>query len=233
MKRLIVGLLLWCLACLSSGAFAVEKAAWRDKFDVEQKNFSATGKNAYFILEPGYQLVYDRKEGSKKIHLTITVLDETKIVDGVETRVVEEKETHDGEVAEISRNYFAIDAINGDVYYFGEDVDEYTDGKIAGHGGSWLSGVNGAHYGLMMPVNPKAGDRYYQEIAPKVASDRAEIVSVTESVNTPAGTFQKCVKTEETTPLEPKSKGYKLYAPGIGLISDGSLMLVKYGQQDK
>ncbi len=221
---------MYCLAWLLPSALAAEKAAWRDKFDVERKNFAATGKNAYFILEPGYQLVYDGKEGGEQVHLTITVLDDTKTVDGVQTRVLEEKETHDGKLAEVSRNYFAIDATTRDVYYFGEDVDEYTDGKITGHGGSWLSGVNGAHYGLMMPATPKVGDRYYQEVAPKVASDRAEIVSVTERVSTPAGTFPNCVKTEETTPLEPKSKGYKCYAPEIGQIRDGDLKLVKYGR---
>lgn len=233
MKRLGFGFMVCWLTCLLSSAFAADKPVWRDKFDVEPKNFSATGKNPCFLLEPGYQAVYDGKEGSEQVHLTITVLDETKMVDGVTTRVLEEKETHDGKVAEISRNYFAIDSTSGDVYYFGEDVDEYIDGKITGHSGSWLSGVNGAHYGLMMPAHPKVGDRYCQEVAPKIAMDRAEVVSVTESVTVPAGTFQKCLKTEETTPLEPNSKAYKLYAPGVGLISDGTLLLVKSGPQGK
>jgi hypothetical protein len=37
------------------------------------------------------------------------------------------------------------------------------------------------------------------------------------------------LKTDETTPLEPKNKEYKLYAPGIGLINEGGLLLIKYG----
>jgi hypothetical protein len=56
--------------------------------------------------------------------------------------------------------------------------------------------------------------------------DRAQIVSVSERVTTPAGTFEKCLKTEETTPLEPGDKEYKLYAPGVGLVRDGPLALV-------
>jgi hypothetical protein len=58
------------------------------------------------------------------------------------------------------------------------------------------------------------GLKYYQEIAPGVAEDGAEIVSVNDTLNTPAGDL----KTEETNPLEPGEKEFKFYAPGIGLI---------------
>ncbi len=58
--------------------------------------------------------------------------------------------------------------------------------------------------------------------------DRAEIVSVSETVTTAAGKFEKCLKTLETSALE-SAKGHKLYAPGIGLISDGTLTLTRYG----
>ena len=36
------------------------------------------------------------------------------------------------------------------------------------------------------------------------------------------------MKTKETTPLEPDNTEYKLYAPGVGLIKDSALELVKY-----
>jgi len=75
------------------------------------------------------------------------------------------------------------------------------------------------------------GQRYYQEAAPGVAMDRARVVSVTERGTTPAGTFERCLKTEETTPLEPGDKEYKLYAPGVGLIQDGPLVLISRWQK--
>jgi hypothetical protein len=81
----------------------------------------------------------------------------------------------------------------------------------------------------MMPAKPALGVRHYQEVAPGQAMDRAEIVSVTETITTPAGTFKNCVKVEETTPLEPGSKEYKFYAPGVGLVQDGAVKLVKFG----
>jgi len=63
--------------------------------------------------------------------------------------------------------------------------------------------------------------------------DRAEIVSLSETVKTPAGEFKNCLKVEETTPLEPATKEYKYYAAGVGLVQDGSLKLVKYGKAEK
>lgn len=191
----------------------------------EKCEFSSTGRNTYFILEPGYQLILEDKSDGK---LVITVLDEIKKIGIVETRVVEENESKNGRTVEISRNFFAVCRQNGGVYYFGEEVDIYKDGKINSHEGAWqATGENKA--GVAMPGLMMLGARYYQEIAPKVAMDRAEIVSTSETFTTPAGTFTNCLKTLETTPLEPDEHEYKMYAPGIGLIKDEDMLLVKYG----
>jgi hypothetical protein len=205
-----------------------DENAWTSDFHVEKESFASTGRNPFFILEPGYQLTLD---GDGK-HLVITVLNETKMVDGVETRVVEERETEDGELVEVSRNYFAISKQTNSVYYFGEDVDEYKNGQVSGHPGSWLSGVKGAKFGVIMPGERLIGGRYYQEVAPQVAMDRAEIVSLRETVKTPSGEFKNCLKTKETTPLEPEVVEYKYYAPEIGLVQEESLKLTKYGKED-
>ena len=74
----------------------------------DKSDLMASGQNPYFILEPGYFLELKGKNAT----LTITVLDETKDVDGVKTRVIEERETKRGKVAEISRNYYAISKKN-------------------------------------------------------------------------------------------------------------------------
>jgi hypothetical protein len=202
-------------------------AAWTDTFRLEECTLSATGRNLYFILEPGYQLVLEGKEGKKSIRLEVTVLNETKKIGNVETRIVEEKETADGKLTEISRNYFAVCTQTNDIFYFGEDVDVYKDGKIVNHEGAWLAYQGKNKPGLMMPGTAKIGAKYYQEIAPGVAMDRAEIVSVMETLQTPAGIFKNCLKTQETTALELGSKEYKIYAPGIGLIKDAELLLTK------
>jgi hypothetical protein len=165
-----------------------------DTFPVDASEWSSTGTNPWFVLEPGYVLELAGTEEGKPARLVITVLDETKTVDGVETRVVEERETVGGELEEVSRNYFAISKRTNSVYYFGEDVDEYDDGKVAGHPGAWLSGANGAKFGLFMPGDALLGARYFQEVAPGVAMDRAEVLSVSETLETPAAKFEHCLR---------------------------------------
>lgn len=203
-------------------AVAGETNEFTSAFKVDKANLGNVGANPYFILEPGYRLDF-QGDGAT---LTITVLDETKLVDGVETRIVEEREEKDSKPTEISRNYFAIDKTTNDVYYFGEDVDEYKNGKVVGHPGAWLSGVNGAKFGMMMPGKPKVGDKFQQEVAPKVAMDRCEIVAVDAEVKTPTGTFKNCVRTKEGSSLEPGTVE-KVYAPGVGLVKDDQGVLVK------
>lgn len=189
-------------------------AGWTSDFAFEKPDLISSGRNPYFILEPGYVLVLEGGE----TRLVITVKNDVRKIDGVECRVVEERESKSGKIIEVSNNYFALSKRTNSVYYFGEDA-----------GGAWLSGEKGARFGLMIPGLPLVGARHYQEIAPGVAMDRAEILSVSETVKTQIGEFQKCLKVQETTPLEPKEKEHKFYAPGIGLVQEGSLRLVHYG----
>ena len=219
------------LAWITIGAFASShqdggEDDWTREFFVDKSDLTHTGRNPYFILEPGYQLVLE----GKTVRLMITVLDETRTVDGVETRIVEEHESKSGKVIEVSRNFFAISKRTNSVFYFGEEVDIYKDGQLTGHAGAWLSGENGAKFGLMMPGEILLEGKHYQEIAPGEAMDRARIVSINETLQTPAGEFKDVLKVEETTPLEADELEYKYYARGIGLLQDESLKLVEYGK---
>ncbi len=201
------------------------KSTWQEEFGIASCKLATTGRNPYFVLEPGFQLILEG--GGTK--LQITVLNETKTVDGVLTRVVEEKEWKDGKLSEIAKNYFAMCPQTKDVFYFGEDVEFYEDGKVVKRDGSWLAGVNGNRAGLMMPGTPKLNMKYYQELARGVAMDRAEIVSLSETCKTPAGTFSGCMKVKETSGIELFAKEYKYHAPGIGLVRDEDVRLVKHG----
>jgi hypothetical protein len=198
---------------------------WQASFPINKKNLGVTGWNPYFNLTPGYVLSF----ASGKNTDVLTVLNETKMIDGVECRVVEDREKKNGQVVEVTRDYYAIDATTNDVYYMGEDVDVYKNGKIVGHTGAWLSGVNGAKFGMMLPGSPKVGQRFYQEQAPGVGMDRVEIQSVSEKATTPAGTFDKCVRVMETSPLEKGLKDRKVYCPAVGMVRDAEMSLVKYG----
>jgi len=203
------------------------KDDWQKDFPVDKKNLGVKGNNPYFNLTPGYVLSYAHGNETD----TLTVLNETKLIDGVETRPVEDREMKNGKITEVTRDYYAIDSKTNDVYYFGEEVDVYKNGKVASHGGTWLSGVNGAKFGLMMPAAPKVGQKFYQEQAPKVGMDRIEILSTTEKVTVPAGTFENCVHVRETSPIEKGLKDQKWYAPGVGQVRDAEMPLVKYGMK--
>jgi len=199
---------------------------WQSTFSVDKKTLGVRGTNPFFNLTPGYQLSYAHKKDTE----TVSVLDETRVIDGVTTRVVEDRELKNGELAELTRDYYAIDTITNDVYYFGEDVDVYKNGKIVDHEGSWMSGLNNAKFGLMMPAKPMTGQRFYQEQAPGVGMDRAEIVSISASVITPAGKFGSAIYVVETSSLEVGSSK-KWYVSGVGPVKDGDMVLVKYGMK--
>jgi len=212
---------LFCAVLLLAGCkTAPVGRPWCSIFSVNKAALTDVGKSRFFLLWPGYMMKLQHGQDT----LIISVLDETKMVDGVKTRVVEERETKDGKLIEVSRNYFAISKQTGDVYYFGEDVDINKNGKVVDHEGSWLAGVKGAKFGLMMPGRPEVGDRYCQEVAPGVAMDRVEILGCHEKCTTPENKFEDCVRAEETSALE-KGSSEKIYAPGVGLIKDGNFLL--------
>jgi hypothetical protein len=198
---------------------------WTDSFNMENCTFATVGGNRFFSLEPGHQLVLQSDEEK----VVITVLDQTKMIGGIRTRIIEEREEKDGELAEVSRNFFAVCKEHGDVFYFGEEVDDYKDGRIVAHGGAWRADEPDSKAGIIMPGTILLGARHYQEISPK-AMDRAEIIADDVTMKTPAGTFKNCIRVEETSGLDPDEECYKTYAPGVGIIQDEDLLLVRYGK---
>ena len=226
----------WALALLPT---VVAAGPFTDEFPVETCRFQTTGNNPFFILRPGRQLhlsnqaCVDADRCDELEEVVITVLNQTRVVtlrdDGktrnITTRVVREVERADGELAEISRNFFAECMGTQDIYYFGEEVDIFKDGKIVSHDGAWLAGRNKAEPGIIMPGGAfLLGARYFQEIAPGVALDRAEHVGVDLEIRVPAGRFDDCVRVKETTPLE-AGASFKTYCPGVGLVIDEQLRL--------
>jgi hypothetical protein len=81
-------LVLTAAAIVTFSTACARDKEWQEEFGIANCNMVAKGRNAYFILEPGFQTVLEGDDTK----LQITVLAETKTVDGVLTRVVEEKE---------------------------------------------------------------------------------------------------------------------------------------------
>jgi len=235
------------MSAIVSFSSSARAASFTDEFPLEDCKFKTEGENRYFILEPGRQLYFSNiscvSAGNCEDfeEVVITVLNQTRninlVINGnlrtVKTRVVEEVETVNGDLVEISRNFFAECGGTEDVYYFGEEVDIYENGQIVSHAGAWLAGVNGAKPGIIMPGGAfLLGARYFQEIAPGVAMDRGEHVSMGLDVEVPAGNFEDCVKVKETTPLNKKELTTKIYCPETGLVIDNDLELIAISGDD-
>jgi uncharacterized membrane protein YkoI len=223
-------LMLFAIVALSdalscAGGNHVFAGEWQEDFNLAGRKLTHTGESEYFVLMPGFQTVLESGKGK----LTITVLDETKKINGIITRVVEERELQKGRLSEVSRNFLAMDPKTGDVFYFGEEVDIYVKGKVAHHSGTWKAYENRNKPGLIMPGKPEVGMKYYQEQSPGIAMDRAEVISISETVKTPAGKFKNCLKTRESSKIEGVDHEYKTYAPRIGLVEKQDLKLIRYG----
>jgi hypothetical protein len=246
-SRNVLGFRSWRVVCALAILLALpQEPVWgavefTSDFRLEDCTWSAWGRqNPYFSLRPGRQLVLEGEEDGEEIRVEITVLRQLETISFVTAkgvpltvvaRVVEEREFVDGELAEVSRNWFARCVETSDIFYFGEEVDNYEDGVIDNHDGSWRAGVDDARPGLIMPGTFLLGARYFQEVAPGVAEDRGENVAMGLNVAVPAGSFSDCVRVDDTNPLSssPGKPDIKVYCPGVGQVRDESLRLVGHG----
>ncbi len=147
------------------------------------------------------------------IHTTFELNHQT-----IEALAVEDREFDSrGNLTEATLDYLAQDD-EGAVYYLGEDVDAYRDGKIVGHAGAWRLGRDTQTPGVLMPAHPRVGDRFKSEDVPHITWEADEVVSVSERATVPAGTWTNCIKIRERA--SDGGTEYKLYAPGVGCVKE-------------
>lgn len=183
--------------------------------------FTLESSNPYFPMDVGRQWVL---EGGGE-RMEVTVLDETEVVGGVTTRVIEEREFEKGELHEVSRNFFA-QAADGTVCYFGEEVEMYKDGELVSRSGEWRADAPGSRPGIIMPADPTVGMRFQMEVAPGQASDEGLIVAIGETREVPAGTFTETIRVREIDPKDNEEED-KVFAAGIGILVDEDIELVE------
>jgi hypothetical protein len=132
-------------------------------------------------------------------------------------------------LAEVALDYFA-QADDGTVFYLGEDVDEYKDGKVVGHEGTWHFGLDTQSPGVLFPGQAKIGDKFMSEDVSKAIHEDDEILSLTETVATPAGTYKDCIKLKEV--LADGDVEYKYFAKDVGVVrevpADGDVLLISH-----
>ncbi len=180
---------------------------------INPANFVSGITNPYLPLTPGQTLVYQTPDGSETVRFHVTR--ETRVIEGVTCIVVHDQGFVDGQIHENTFDYFAQDTA-GNVWYFGEDVQNFENGQVVNTNGSWRAGVNGAQPGIVMQANPTVGQSYNQENSPGIAEDKGEVVSTTGFLDAPYGSGTNVVQIHETTPLDLKLNEYKSYVAGIG-----------------
>ena len=195
------------------------------RLDPNKLDFVEVIDNPYFPLLPGAKWEYDIKQGDKVVERdTIEVLSEKREVNGIRATVVRDMVTVGDRLVEDTYDWFAQDE-EGNVWYVGEEVDNYAGGVVVNHSGSWEWGVDGALPGIIMWADPSAhvNEEYFQEYYPGTAEDKGKVLSVSESVTVPFGSFEDVVKTLDFSALETNVKEHKFYAPNIGLIKEMDL----------
>lgn len=187
--------------------------------DLNPADFSTLIDNPYWPMSPGSRWVYRETDtAGTKQKVVIEVTDKTKMIaNGVEARVILDTVTENGVPVEITEDWYAQDSA-GNIWYLGEYVTNYENGKVVDHDGSFEAGVDGAQAGIAMPTNPKPGLTYRQEYYKGEAEDKAGVITLgEEQVQVPFGYFNKDVlMTRDLVPTEPKVQELKFYVPGIG-----------------
>ena len=158
--------------------------------------------------------------GTSEIRVVSRLLDKTDTMAGVTVAVVEVTEHKDGQLLELTEDYFAQHQ-DGTVWYFGERVTNYKDGKPTDHDGQWLAGENGYRPGVFMPAIPTIGQEFAPEQIPGVADERAKVLALDVEVTVPAGKFTGCMKTEDRDLLDNNTE-FKFYCPRAGLVREES-----------
>lgn len=186
--------------------------------DVSQATFVEDVNNTFFPLPTGATWAYEEETEDGLVRIDVEVLSGTRDINGVQATRVRDTETLDGILVEDTEDWFAQDS-EGNVWYLGEDTCEFEDGECVDTAGSWEWGREGALPGIIMKADPEVdGQRYYQEFFEGEAEDVGEVVDVGDSVTVPAGTFTGCVRTHDTSTLDPELDEFKTYCPGVGVV---------------
>jgi hypothetical protein len=225
-RRLVAATLVPALwAAVASACGGGEKAAPTPPFvpaststtsDAATSSTVATAStNRWHPLTPGYQSVRQGfvNRGHRRLphRRVFTVTDVHKVIDGVRTVLVLDQDFDGGEVAEQAIDYMAEDA-SGNVWYFGSYTESYEGGQFVNASDAWLSGVDGARKGILVPADPKLGSPpFAMAHVPGEGTDTAQVDKLGQRTCVPFRCYTDVLVIREGSEL-------KHYAPGVGGI---------------
>ncbi|WP_308113807.1 hypothetical protein [Arthrobacter sp. ISL-30] len=162
----------------------------------------------------------ENAEGTTERIVTHTVTGLTKVIDGVKTQVLWDRDYADGELVESELAFFA-QTETGTVWLFGEYPEEFENGTFIGAPNTFIHGSSGTQAGIAMQGQPRTGTpEYVQAHAPAVNFlDCGKVFEEHQSVCVAAGCYDDVLVIDEHNPLEP-AVGHqrKYYSAGTGLV---------------
>lgn len=179
------------------------------------------GANKWFPLKPGTQWVRKGTTliGNREVphEVVTTVTDVIRVIQGVKTVLVYDHSVGAGQVVQESLDYFAQDK-NGAVWTMGGATEQYEAGRYVAVDEAWLTGVEGARPGILMPANPTAATPAWSVANPPGGSgDAAEFVRIQKRECEPFDCFADVLVIREGK-RSALDNEFKYYAAGVGQI---------------
>jgi len=180
--------------------------------------------NRFLPFVPGTKFVLDGRVDESPHQVVLIVTDLVKVINGVRTVVLWDRDFSDGQLAEAELAFQAQDD-GGRVWNFGEYPEEYEDGQFVGAPSTWIDGVDGAQAGIHMLAEPRVGTpSYVQGYSPTIDFlDVAKVFKTDKRLCVGGRCYTGVLVIDEWSPLDPES-GHQLkyYAPGVGNIKIGA-----------
>ena len=206
-------------ASTSTAPAELELPIGADPVKLDPANFSANITNPYWPMKPGTRWTYRGQEaGNPPEEIVIVVTGATKkLANGITARVVRDTARDQGQIIEDTFDWYAQDK-QGNVWYMGEQTAEFEEGKVVSRAGSWEAGKDGAMPGIMLPAQPKVGQKYRQEYKKGEAEDNGEVLATNHLVEAATGSYKGALVTMDTSTIEPDIVEYKFYGRGVGPV---------------
>jgi hypothetical protein len=193
--------------------------------------FTAAVDHPFFPMAPGSYWVLEGEDDGEHRRDEVEVLAEPHEIAGVACTAVHQRVYLDGELAEVTTEWFAQDE-SGNLWKFGEESHELDDevGLFVRTDDSWTADEGDIAPWMFFPAAPREGDVYLGE-QPE-SGERMQVLSLTTTAAVPAGTFTECLEVLETT-ADIEDPDVVIYAPEVGLVSEtsttGFIELVDFG----
>ncbi len=185
--------------------------------ELDPADFVERIDHPYRPIVPGTRWVYDGVSDGERERTEVVVTSGRREIMGISAVVVQDTTYVGDEMVAQSLDAYAQDR-DGNVWFLGEDSNDYENGEVVCTAGSWEAGADGAQPGIVMPAEPTAGDAYRQQYVAGEAEDTARVTRLGESRTIGLGDYADVLVIEEWSPLEPDVREEKYYAPGVGKI---------------